>query len=72
MHNLNRALPTVAIAVMLLSATASAQDATGYTELPRFKQVSERLYRGAQPRDGGLSRLRDLGINTVINHARWD
>jgi protein tyrosine/serine phosphatase len=67
MHNLNRALPTVAIAVMLLSATASAQDATGYTELPRFKQVSERLYRGAQPRDGGLSRLRDLGINTVIN-----
>jgi len=25
------------------------------------------VYRGAQPRDGGLSRLRELGINTVIN-----
>lgn len=67
MHSLHHALPSAAIALILLSATASAQDATGYTELPRFKQVSERLSRGAQPRDGGLSRLRDLGINTVIN-----
>ncbi|HEX7771338.1 MAG TPA: tyrosine-protein phosphatase [Pyrinomonadaceae bacterium] len=67
MRNLRQALPTVAVALLLLSATASAQDATTYAELPRFKQVSERLYRGAQPRDGGLSRLRDLGINTIIN-----
>ena len=29
--------------------------------------MSERLYRGAQPRDGGLTKLRELGINTVIN-----
>jgi protein tyrosine/serine phosphatase len=62
-----RSLHFVMVALLLLSATASAQDTTSYTELPRFKQVSERLYRGAQPRDGGLSRLRDLGINTVIN-----
>ncbi len=62
-----RNLHLVVVALILLSATASAQDATGYTELPRFKQVSERLYRGAQPRDGGLSRLRDLGITTIIN-----
>jgi protein tyrosine phosphatase (PTP) superfamily phosphohydrolase (DUF442 family) len=62
-----RSLYGVAVALILLSATASAQDGTGYAELPRFKQVSERLYRGAQPRDGGLSRLRDIGINTVIN-----
>ena len=67
MHSLHQALPTAAIALILLSATASAQNATAYAELPRFKQVSERLSRGAQPRDGGLSRLRDLGINTVIN-----
>ena len=62
-----RSLHLVVISLILLSTTASAQDATGHAELPRFKQVSERLYRGAQPRDGGLSRLRDLGINTVIN-----
>lgn len=67
MHTLYQALPAGVIAVILLSATASAQDANSYTELPRFKQVSERLYRGAQPRDGGLSRLRELGIDTVIN-----
>ena len=67
MRSLHQALPTVAIALILLSATASAQDTTSYAELPRLKQVNERLYRGAQPRDGGLSRLRDLGINTVIN-----
>ena len=67
MRSLHQALPTVAIALILISATASAQDATTNAELPRFQQVSERLYRGAQPRDGGLSRLHDLGINTVIN-----
>ena len=67
MRSLYQALPTVAVALVVLSATASAQDATGYAELPRFRQVSERLYRGAQPRDGGLSRLRDLGINTIVN-----
>jgi tyrosine-protein phosphatase SIW14 len=67
MRNLHRAVPTVAVALILLSATASAQDVTSYDELPRFQQVSERLYRGAQPRSGSLSRLRELGINTIIN-----
>ena len=60
-------LPSVAVVLLLLSPTASAQDKTGYAELPRFQQVSERLYRGAQPRNGGLSRLRELGINTIVN-----
>lgn len=67
MRSLHQALPTVAVALVLLSASASAQDATSYAELPRFQQVSEKLYRGAQPREGGLTKLRDLGINTIIN-----
>lgn len=68
MRSFSQAVPTtVVLLVLLLSATASAQDAPGYAELPRFQQVSERLYRGAQPRDGGISRLRELGINTIIN-----
>ena len=29
--------------------------------------MSERLFRGAQPRAGGVQRLTELGINTVIN-----
>lgn len=57
----------VAFVFLLLSATASAQDTTVDTELPRFQQVSERLYRGAQPSEGGISRLRELGITTIIN-----
>src|ERR1044072_1490141 len=64
---MRNALPTMVVALVLLSATASAQDATSYAELPRFQQVSEKLYRGAQPGDGGLAKLRELGINTIIN-----
>ncbi|HVI72669.1 MAG TPA: sulfur transferase domain-containing protein [Pyrinomonadaceae bacterium] len=55
----------ISVALMLFSTTVSAQSAE--TELPRFRQVSERLYRGAQPRTGGLRRLRELGIDTIIN-----
>jgi protein tyrosine phosphatase (PTP) superfamily phosphohydrolase (DUF442 family) len=62
-----RNLHLLVVALILLSARTSAQDATSYAELPRFQHVSERVYRGAQPRDGGLIRLRELGINTVIN-----
>ena len=61
------AVPITAVLLLLLSSIASAQDATTYTELPRFQQVSEKLYRSGQPRAGGLARLRELGINTIIN-----
>ena len=57
----------IVVVLLFLSATALAQDSTTYSELPRFKQVNERLYRGAQPLDGGIVKLRDLGVNTVIN-----
>lgn len=35
--------------------------------LPNFGRVSERLYRGGQPRQGGFRKLATLGVNTVIN-----
>lgn len=60
-------IPVTLIALMLLSTAAFAQDGTSYAELPRFQQVSERLYRGGQPLDGGLRRLRELGIDTIVN-----
>lgn len=66
----------IVVLLLLVSATALGQnspaDSTMYSELPRFKQVSERLYRGAQPLDGGISKLRELGVNTVINLRRAD
>lgn len=65
MHYLRPTVPAVTVLLLLLSATASAQNT--YPELPRFQQVSDKLYRGAQPREGGIARLRELGVNTVIN-----
>lgn len=57
----------ISVALMVFSTVVSAQNATGDTELPRFQQVSDRLYRGGQPRAGGLRRLRELGIDTIVN-----
>jgi protein tyrosine phosphatase (PTP) superfamily phosphohydrolase (DUF442 family) len=60
-------LPAAVGALLLLSTFASAQDATGQIGLPRFHQVSERLFRGGQPRAGGIRRLAELGIDTIVN-----
>jgi tyrosine-protein phosphatase SIW14 len=38
-----------------------------YAELPSFHAVNPRLFRGGQPREGGLRRLAALGVKTVIN-----
>ena len=54
--------------LMLLSVAAPAADAEPrYRELPNFHRVNARLYRGAQPLEGGLKRLRELGVETIIN-----
>ena len=67
MPSLRQAVPSAAVVLMLLSATAFAQNKTTYAQLPRFQQVSDKLFRSGQPRAGGVARLRDLGINTIIN-----
>lgn len=67
MPSLRQAVPSAAVALMLLSATAFAQNTTTYAQLPRFQQVSDKLFRSGQPRAGGVARLRELGINTIIN-----
>ena len=67
MHRFYLTVPGLAVVLLSASITISAQHSTSYPELPRFQQVSERLYRGGQPREGGISKLPELGINTVIN-----
>lgn len=62
-----RLFPITLVTLMLCSAPVFAQDASSYAELPRFQQVTDRLYRGGQPREGGLRRLRELGIDTILN-----
>jgi tyrosine-protein phosphatase SIW14 len=65
-----RYLPAVIISVCFVFA-AVAQNAA-YKELPNFHQVNSQLYRGAQPRHGGLGLLAQLGIKTVINLRAGD
>ena len=60
-------LPAAVGALLLLSTFASAQDAIDPDGLPRFQQVSERLFRGGQPRAGAIRRLAELGIDTIVN-----
>lgn len=69
MRSLHRTVPAMALALTLLSVTAIAQDKSGdvAAELPRLLQVNEQLYRSAQPRDGAIKRLHELGFNTIIN-----
>ena len=60
-----RYLPAGIISVSLF-ITAAAQN-TSFKELPNFHEVNSQLYRGAQPRRGGLKRLAQLGIRTIVN-----
>ncbi len=60
-------LLAVALFTLLVSAGAQAQTATSYEELPDFGQVNLHVYRGAQPRAGGIRRLAQLGVKTIIN-----
>lgn len=61
------AFPLPGVLLLLMTFSISVKASSLYPELPRLQQISERLYRGAQPRRGGLQRLTELGINTVIN-----
>ena len=72
-------LKRLSAAMLLLLVIVGVVHAAGlHSELPRFHQVSERLYRGGQFRQGGIARLASLGINTIINlrgpgeHTRAD
>lgn len=54
--------------VLVLAVSAGqAQQEPGYKELPNFHKVSDQLYRGAQPLGGGMKKLSELGIKTIIN-----
>jgi tyrosine-protein phosphatase SIW14 len=67
MRNLNTRCRFVAsVLVLALTLNALAQEAR-YAELPNFHQVNSQLYRGAQPKAGGLQKLKAIGIKTIVN-----
>jgi tyrosine-protein phosphatase SIW14 len=55
------------IALSCVASVSFAQSEQKYKELPNFHQVSEELYRGAQPKAGGFRHLSKLGIKTIVS-----
>jgi protein tyrosine/serine phosphatase len=67
-------LIVMAWALWLVAALAPVSAAQGlsdneprFDELPNFHRVGAHLYRGGQPRSGGIHKLAALGVNTIIN-----
>lgn len=64
-------LIVLSLLTVALLTTASGQERFAKKipskELPNFGRVNERLYRGGQPRKGGIQQLASLGVNTIIN-----
>lgn len=60
-------LGAIATLILLLSSASVPGTEPRYKELPRFKQVSSNLFRGAQPKSGGLRKLSEMGIRTVVD-----
>src|SRR5215813_7013337 len=57
----------VVLCLLVFAVSISAQDEARYKELPNFHRISDKLFRGAQPANGGIKKLSELGIKTVIN-----
>ncbi|MFN2576559.1 MAG: tyrosine-protein phosphatase [Pyrinomonadaceae bacterium] len=62
----NKLLPA-SVLICALALAGLAQKHSRYSELPNFYQVDAQLYRGGQPETGGLQKLKELGVKTVVN-----
>lgn len=67
-------LPTLSFAQIPSGATDSIEKPTAkvakklsVSGLPNFGQVTESLYRGGQPASVGLAKLREFGIDIIVN-----
>jgi protein tyrosine/serine phosphatase len=71
MPGVRRLNPVVALMTSALLVTlvlnVVGQTEVRYAELPNFHLVNSQLYRGAQPKTGGLQRLKTIGIKTIVN-----
>jgi protein tyrosine/serine phosphatase len=51
----------------LITTPVRTQTDTPQKALPNFHRINEALFRGAQPKPGGLDLLRQSGIKTIVN-----
>lgn len=56
-----------AAVVLFVSLGVGQRSEAKYDELPNFHRVNEQLYRGAQPKTGGIETLARMGIKTIVN-----
>ncbi|HVG28219.1 MAG TPA: tyrosine-protein phosphatase [Pyrinomonadaceae bacterium] len=61
------ALSAILFALVASAATAQEHAEAREKELPNFHEVNALLFRGGQPRPGGLRKLAARGVKTVIN-----
>jgi tyrosine-protein phosphatase SIW14 len=64
---LGRSLTLALMLAFVSSLSIAQQPESSHKELPNFHRVDEGLYRGGQPKTGGLKKLAELGIKTIIN-----
>jgi tyrosine-protein phosphatase SIW14 len=62
-----RSMALVLILALFSCLVIAQQPESSHKELPNFHRVNENLYRGGQPKTGGLKKLANLGIKTIIN-----
>jgi protein tyrosine phosphatase (PTP) superfamily phosphohydrolase (DUF442 family) len=69
MMNGNSLLVGLAFTVLCLSISprAAAQQDLKFASLPNFHRVNDNLYRGGQPKRGGIDELKKLGIKAIID-----
>ncbi|MGI8495732.1 MAG: fused DSP-PTPase phosphatase/NAD kinase-like protein [Pyrinomonadaceae bacterium] len=54
--------------IFIFTQGSSAQDANASKkDLPNFYLVNSNLYRGGQPKEAGIERLKKMGVKTIID-----
>src|SRR6185436_12595400 len=72
MRNLDRRIFLAAAIIAVVALSSVAQTEVRYEELPNFHRVNSQLYRGGQPKAGGIGKLASLGIKTIVNLRQTD
>jgi tyrosine-protein phosphatase SIW14 len=57
----------ILLTLALVAPAGFSQQRADSEKLPNFHEVNSKLYRGAQPKPGGLKDLGALGIKTIVN-----
>src|SRR5579871_2748048 len=67
--SMRKLLPAALAAVTCLSLPqwANGLSKTQLSDLPNFNEVTPTLFRGGQPTEKGLSKLKALGIKTIVS-----